>query len=1164
MRKSHSDPDMTQARPPRCRAGRYSLRVRLSVAFMAAALVPLGLLCYLSQRNMEQTLTHNANEALLTAASHTALSLDSFVNNNLKAIGAEAQLPALIKFLNLPFDRREGGAEEIEATSVLQALSRKDEVNISSYALLDYRGRILIDTRASDLAENEFDRSSFLQAIKTGTPCALPVEFSGAGRAYIHFSAPVRDPAGGEIIGVLSVRFDAAALETIIARNSGLAGKQSYAVLLDENHFRLAHGTRPDLIFRSVTPVGPDLAKRLQTAHRLPGRPLKELSTHLPDFERALLNAEKQPFFSANIDGEGNQVSSAAVARTSTQPWFVVFAQAQSVLLAPVQAQSGTALALGLTIAVLAILAAVGAAGRFAAPIIHLTGVARQVAQGSLSARAGVGSRDEFGMLADTFDSMIAKLQQTIDSFRKSEERYRKIYENALEGIFQTSFEGRELSTNPAMARILGYDSSDELAASGDDVWQQIYVHPEEREALHSLLLEQGTVLGHELQFYRKDKQIVWVSINVRVVRDDAGEPLLLEGFLTDITERKRAEAALKEQSDFLQTLIDTLPNPVFYKDREGRYTGCNKSFEDFTGRSRQELMGKTVYDLGPADVARTYEEKDNELFANPGKQVYEWLLKSRNGELRNVIFNKATIMGAANRVTGLVGIIADITERKQAEEKLEKHRKHLEELVAELAVAKERAEAASQAKSAFLANMSHELRTPMTAILGYTQLLLRTPSLPREVEKHLETINTSSEQLLALINDVLEISRIETKQVSLNVDFFDLHALIADLEGMFHGRIKAKGLQFEIIGTDEVSRYVATDENKLRQVLINLLGNAVKFTEQGGIFMRIDCQSPTANGQRVLRFEVEDTGVGIARDELDKVFRYFEQTESGRKSQRGTGLGMAISRDYARMMGGDVTVESTVGKGSTFRLEIRVREGSEADITQRARERRVIGLAPGQTVPRILVAEDLEQSRTLLVRILDAVGFEVREAVNGKRAVEIFHHWKPHLIWMDIRMPIMDGLEATRLIKGTEAGKSTVIAALTAHALEEEREEILAAGCNDFVRKPYREQEIFEVMARHLGVNYLYEGEEEQTAPIVQGAIWRPERFAALPEDLRVPLRQAVIELDTDRILALIEQISELDASIGSMLHGLAVKLDYERLLSLLEDDEAAAGDNS
>jgi CheY-like chemotaxis protein len=224
----------------------------------------------------------------------------------------------------------------------------------------------------------------------------------------------------------------------------------------------------------------------------------------------------------------------------------------------------------------------------------------------------------------------------------------------------------------------------------------------------------------------------------------------------------------------------------------------------------------------------------------------------------------------------------------------------------------------------------------------------------------------------------------------------------------------------------------------------------------------------------------VADTGVGVAEDELDKVFAYFEQTASGRAKKSGTGLGLALSRDYARMMGGDITVASKEGKGSTFYFNVDISKGRASDIKESIPEQRVIGLEPGQEIPRVLVAEDTEASRTLLVEVLKEVGLEVQAAVNGKQAVEMFHNWRPHFIWMDVRMPVMDGLEATRRIKQTEAGQSTPIAALTAHALEEEREVILAAGCNDFVRKPYRVEEIFEVMATHLGIRYTYEGEHD------------------------------------------------------------------------------------
>jgi CheY-like chemotaxis protein len=307
------------------------------------------------------------------------------------------------------------------------------------------------------------------------------------------------------------------------------------------------------------------------------------------------------------------------------------------------------------------------------------------------------------------------------------------------------------------------------------------------------------------------------------------------------------------------------------------------------------------------------------------------------------------------------------------------------------------------------------------------------------------------------------------------------------------------------------------------------------------------------------LKVEVSDTGVGIADDEIDKVFAYFEQTASGRAKKSGTGLGLALSRDFARMMGGDITVASKEGKGSTFHLNIDIREGSASDIKAKISRPRVIGLEPNQDIPRILVAEDVEASRTLLVKILKTVGFDVQRAINGKEAVEKFKQWQPDFIWMDVRMPVMDGLEATRHIKKTDAGQSTIVAALTAHALEEEREQILAAGCDDFVRKPFREQEIFEAMARHLHLNYVYEDRRDEAEPIGPEVEIHPGQLTALPADLFSQLHRAVIELDEDRILALIDQIKTIDAHLAKNLDAYIRKIAYTSLLELLEKCEPA-----
>ena len=481
--------------------------------------------------------------------------------------------------------------------------------------------------------------------------------------------------------------------------------------------------------------------------------------------------------------------------------------------------------------------------------------------------------------------------------------------------------------------------------------------------------------------------------------------------------------------------------------------------------------------------------------------------------------------------------------------------RETLDKEAAALKAAKESAEAANRAKSVFLANMSHELRTPLNAVLGFSGLMRSAPDATEEQKEHLNIIIRSGEYLLNLINNVLDISKIEAGRVELEEADVDLYQLVHEMRSLMHARAEEKRLSFIVEQSPDLPRYVTVDAGKLRQVLINLAGNAVKYTGSGGVILR----AGFVNERSRIRFEVEDSGPGISKEDRERIFFPFVQVGDRPSKEAGTGLGLAISKQYVELMGGRIGVESEPGRGSVFHFEVPVGIPSIEKVPAEPRHGRAVGLAEGQPLYRILIVEDQRENRLLLHKLLAPIGFELREAVNGQEAVELFEQWRPHLIWMDIRMPVMDGLEATRRIKATGAGIQTKVVALTAHSLEEERREILAAGCDDLVRKPYRETEIFEVMARHLGLKYVYEG--KQAMPVAVGGEVGPVQLAALPSELLSRLHQAVVELDTARTLELIEEIAVYDASTGAALAALAKRLDYDRLLRLLESTDAGPG---
>ncbi len=845
--------------------------------------------------------------------------------------------------------------------------------------------------------------------------------------------------------------------------------------------------------------------------------------------------------------------------------------------------------------------------------------------------------------------------------------RYRSMVANISDVIGIVDINGIMTYKSPNIEKWFGWLPEERIGTNG-----LATIHPDDLEyaqkSIFSTLEKDNSAITFELRYQCKDGTYKPIEITAtNMMRDPVINGLLIN--YREISKRIQLEQEKASQAKLINSLLDCIPDIIFFKDSQGYYRECNPAFTEFIGLSKDEIIGKTDYDLFDKGTADTLKAADAIILGQKSIITFEECVPLKNG--KKVLFEtrKMPFIELNEDEIGILGISSNISERKEKEEALKLSEQRLQmvmdvtreglwdfevpsgniihnhqwfaimgyepgeidntieafagiihpddkeavfekvdavmqgktalyfsehrllgkqkviwvqdrgaiierdeqgnpvhmagsyiditdtkEREAKLSQAIEEAESANKSKSTFLANMSHEIRTPLNAIIGFSQLLNRDKSIRGSQKEYVVSINRAGEHLLKLINDILELSKIEAGRLEVKPVNFDLLAVFNNMHLMFKDQARSKQLQLIVEIPEDLPRYVYADENKLFQILVNLIGNSIKFTSEGCVAVRVYVDRINEKLNRLL-IEIQDSGPGISEQEQKKLFKQFEQTAAGINNSGGTGLGLALSRELANLMGGDITLVSQEGIGSVFTVNVEIKEGTP-EVSEVVTTKTVTGIKNSRDVYRVLVADDILDNRQIIGKLLSQVGFETMEAVNGADAIAKFEQWNPHLILMDMRMPDMDGYEATRYIKSTEKGENIPVIALTASAFENEKKNTFADEMQGFIRKPFHENELFDIIGKVLGINYIYEEEKPAAVQLKYqddaGAL--DEAIARLPSDLVFQMQDAVESANFYQLITLIKSIDTDNSELSEHLKTLADNYNYIDLQQLFK----------